>query len=157
MILASSKEDHGSPNSKKNELLNNQGQMVVDTLLSRGTKQDFVNSEEISLGTIDPVNANKASNLISPTFGQGTQKMITQAIVNDLNVSSEQGRSGYVQNDYIDPKKMRETSESFFSIGATNQVKFSQKKQTPTRPELQSNEEDQYSYPQQLPEVQQAS
>lgn len=71
MILASSK-DHGSPNSKKNELLNNQGQMVVDTLLSRSAKQEFVNSEEISLGEIDPVNANKASNLISPTFGQGT-------------------------------------------------------------------------------------
>ena len=109
--------------------------MVVDTLLSRGAKQEFVNSEEISLGAIDPVNANKASNLISPTFGQGTQKTITAAVVMDQNVSSEQGRSGYVQNEFIDPKKMRETSESFFSIGATNQVKFSQKKQTPTRTE----------------------
>ena len=85
MILASSKEDHSSPNSKKNELFNNQGQSVVaidESLLSRGNpKQTFVNDEEISLGEIDPVNANKASNLISPTFGQGTQKMMQPTII----------------------------------------------------------------------------
>ena len=59
--------------------------MVVDTLLSRGAEeQHFVNSADISqFGQMDPVNANKASNLISPTFGQGTQKTISASIVMD--------------------------------------------------------------------------
>ena len=58
--------------------------MVVDTLLSRGDEQQFVNSADISqFGQIDPQNANKASNLISPTFGQGTQKTISASVVMD--------------------------------------------------------------------------